>query len=125
MFREFKCKVLSPKEIYPAGYDIYAPCALGGTINERTIRQLRCSIVAGSANNQLLENRFANLLHDKGILYAPLSDNDNVILEKINYIYDLLQDVFKKSKLLNVSPAIIADKIAKQIISSDSHSEAV
>ena len=53
--REFKCKVLSPKEIYTAGYDIYAPCALGGTINERTIRQLRCSIVAGSANNQLAQ----------------------------------------------------------------------
>ena len=52
--------------------DIYAPCALGATINDNTISQLKATIVAGAANNQLAnENIHGNILKEKGIVYAP------------------------------------------------------
>ena len=51
--------------------DVFSPCAVGATINAETIPQLRCRIVAGSANNQLGEPGDAERLHERGILYAP------------------------------------------------------
>jgi leucine dehydrogenase len=52
--------------------DIYAPCALGATINDNTISKLRASIIAGAANNQLAdENKHGMLLQQRGIVYAP------------------------------------------------------
>ena len=51
--------------------DVYSPCAVGGTLNAETIPQLRCRIVAGSANNQLAEPEDAERLRGAGILYAP------------------------------------------------------
>jgi leucine dehydrogenase len=58
-------------EIYDVDCDIYAPCALGATVNDDTIDRLKCKIVAGAANNQLAEDRHGNILKEKGILYAP------------------------------------------------------
>jgi leucine dehydrogenase len=60
-----------PDKIYDADCDIFAPCALGGILNSQTIPRLRCLIVAGSANNQLLKEEDGELLRDRGILYAP------------------------------------------------------
>ena len=51
--------------------EIYAPCALGGALNDETIPQLRAKIVCGAANNQLAEPRHGRALHERGILYAP------------------------------------------------------
>lgn len=51
--------------------DVYAPCAVGGTLSAESIPQLRCLVVAGSANNQLAEPEDAERLHARGILYAP------------------------------------------------------
>jgi leucine dehydrogenase len=51
--------------------DVYAPCALGGTLTAETIPRLRCRLVAGSANNQLAQPEDAERLRDAGILYAP------------------------------------------------------
>ena len=59
------------EEIYDVDSDIYAPCALGATINDNTIDRLKCKIVAGAANNQLAEERHGDILREKGILYAP------------------------------------------------------
>ena len=50
---------------------MYAPCAVGGVLSAGTVRELHCRIVAGSANNQLAEPGAAELLRDRGILYAP------------------------------------------------------
>lgn len=58
--------------VYDQDMDIYAPCALGATLNDDTIPELKCDIVAGAANNQLLdEKRHGEMLKDRGILYAP------------------------------------------------------
>src|SRR3546814_966701 len=51
--------------------DVYAPCALGATINDATLPLLKAKIVAGSANNQLAERRHGEALRQRGILYAP------------------------------------------------------
>jgi len=64
-------KFVSPDEIYDVECDIYAPCALGATINDDTIPRLKCKIVAGAANNQLAEHRHGAVLKEKGFLYAP------------------------------------------------------
>ena len=58
-------------DVYDVWCDVYAPCAVGATLNIDTVPRLRCRIVAGSANNQLRELEAAELLRERGILYAP------------------------------------------------------
>lgn len=67
----YDAEVVPPDAIYHQACEIYAPCALGGTLNEATIPQLHCQIVAGSANNQCLRPEHGALLNARGILYAP------------------------------------------------------
>ncbi len=57
--------------IYDAEVDVFAPCALGAVLNSDTIPRLRCSVVAGGANNQLSEEAMDGALRERGILYAP------------------------------------------------------
>ena len=61
----------SEESVYTAEADIYMPCAMGGVINERTVAQFNCGLIAGAANNQLAEESCADLLRERGILYAP------------------------------------------------------
>lgn len=66
-----RAEVVSPEEITRVPCDIFAPCAMGGVIHREMIPNLQCAAVAGAANNQLLEDEDAELLREKGILYAP------------------------------------------------------
>ena len=68
---ELGAEILDAAEIYEVDADIFAPCALGAILNERTIPLLGVEIVAGSANNQLESPEHADLLQERGILYAP------------------------------------------------------
>ena len=63
--------VVAPDDIFDVDCDIFAPCALGGVINARTIDRLRCRIIAGGANNQLGTPADGEELHRRGIIYAP------------------------------------------------------
>jgi leucine dehydrogenase len=64
--------VVAPDKIYSVPCDVFAPCAMGAVINDETIPQLKCGIIAGSANNQLAdEDKHSVALDAKGILYAP------------------------------------------------------
>ncbi len=64
--------LVEPNDLIGLDVDIYSPCALGATVNDETIGQLKCSVVAGSANNQLAdEEKHGKALMEKGILYAP------------------------------------------------------
>jgi leucine dehydrogenase len=59
-------------DVYSEAVDIYAPCALGATINDATINNIRAKVIAGAANNQLAdENKHGQMLKDRGIVYAP------------------------------------------------------
>lgn len=69
---KYKAVAVADNNVYALDVDVYAPCALGGTVNQETIQKMRCRIIAGSANNQLRnENEDGKLLMEKNILYAP------------------------------------------------------
>jgi leucine dehydrogenase len=68
---ELGARAVAPDDIYGVPADVFAPCALGGIINDRTLPQLRVEIVAGGANNQLAEERHGDELERRGLIYAP------------------------------------------------------
>jgi len=68
---ELGIELVEADAIYDVECDIFAPCALGAILNDDTLPRLRCQIVAGSANNQLAEDRHGVALMERGILYAP------------------------------------------------------
>lgn len=125
---EFGATAVEPDAIYDQEVDIYAPCALGATINDDTINHLKCSIVAGAANNQLAEDRHGTELMEKGILYAPdyvinaggiinISFEANYQLQKalakVDEIYDTLTEVFETSAREGNPTNQIADQLAR------------
>ncbi len=69
---EFGSSIVMGDDVYDLDMDIYAPCALGATVNDRTIHRLKCAVIAGAANNQLAEERkHGEMLRELGIIYAP------------------------------------------------------
>ena len=69
---ETGAEVIAAENVYTIDMDIYAPCALGATVNTDTLNKLKCSIICGSANNQLAdENIHGKMVIEKDILYAP------------------------------------------------------
>ena len=113
--------------------DVYSPCAVGGTLSEDSIPQLRCRIVAGSANNQLATPDDARRLHDRGILYAPdyvvnaggviqligLEDKgwDEQELERnLAVIGDTLRGLFRDADAGGITPAAAAEQLAARRI---------
>ena len=129
---EFGAKAVDAEEIYSVSCDVFSPCALGGIINDETIPQLKAKVIAGSANNQLKEERHGEMLHEKGIVYAPdyvinaggvinVADelngyNRERALKKVEGIYHSLTEIFKISKEENISTARAADELAERRI---------
>jgi leucine dehydrogenase len=69
---ELGVEVVDSDGIYGVECDVFAPCALGGVLNDDTIARLRCAVIAGAANNQLLDEvRHGEMLRERGIVYAP------------------------------------------------------
>lgn len=133
--QKYGAKVVGLDEIYDIDMDIYAPCALGATVNDDTLARLKCSIIAGAANNQLkMEDVHGQAVMDKGIIYAPdfALNAGGVIncysevaglsadwaLNKANDIYDTISSIVKRSKLENVPTYQIANKMAEERIIS-------
>lgn len=130
---EFSARAVKPDEIYSVDCDIFAPCALGAVINDETIIQLKCQIVAGAANNVLTEDRHGDILEEKGILYAPdyVINAGGVInvfeelhgynreraLNKASKIYDNIKKVIEISKRDNIPTYKAADIMAEERIS--------
>ncbi|MDA8562078.1 hypothetical protein N9L02_03065, partial [Gammaproteobacteria bacterium] len=126
---EFNAEICDPEQIYSVDADVFAPCALGAVLNIKTINQMKTSIVAGSANNQLAHHHHADLMFERGILYAPdfvanaggliaaaaMYDHDNLdkIKQNVFNIYNIITDVFTESVKNNKSTLDIAEKIAK------------
>lgn len=72
MRRRFpKMRVVSPANIHKQNVDVYAPCALGNEFSQKTIAELKCSMICGGANNQLSSSEAGKLLQKKGVLYIP------------------------------------------------------
>jgi leucine dehydrogenase len=69
---KYGAQIFSGDDLYSADVDIYAPCALGATVNDDTIHKIKAKVIAGAANNQLaVEEVHGKILQQKGILYAP------------------------------------------------------
>jgi leucine dehydrogenase len=130
---ELNAQVVGLNDIYDQSVDVYAPCALGATINDQTIDRIKAKIVAGCANNQLAEPRHGKELLDRGILYAPdyvinaggiinVSFEDDYDAEKatkkVEEIYDTLMTVFEKSSEQHRPTNEIADEMAREIIAN-------
>jgi leucine dehydrogenase len=129
---EFGARAVGPDEIYGVQADIFAPCALGGIINDKTIPQLKVQIVCGAANNVLLEERHGTALEEKGILYTPdyVANAGGVInvyselagwssaraFRKADEIYETALTVFKIAKSDKVPTYVAADRLAEQRI---------
>lgn len=131
---QFNATAVGLDEIYSQPCDIYAPCALGATINDHTIEQFKCKVIAGCANNQLKEARHGELLRQKGILYAPdyvinAGGIINVSFEmrpegysepestaKVMEIYHTLLNIFQRADAEQQPTNAIADLMAQEII---------
>lgn len=129
---EFGAQAVSADEIYAVDCDIFSPCALGGIINDETIPKLKAKVIAGSANNQLKEERHGDQIHEKGIVYAPdyvinagglinVADelegyNRERALKKVETIYDNLMKVFEIAKRDNIPTYKAADRMAEERI---------
>ncbi len=70
--QKYGASIYRGDDVYSAAVDIYAPCALGATINDQTVHKIQAKVIAGAANNQLAdENVHGPILMERGILYAP------------------------------------------------------
>jgi leucine dehydrogenase len=69
--QEFGAEIVSPEKIFEVEADVFSPCALGGVINAETVEKFKVKIIAGPANNQLADEKYGEILHKKGIIYAP------------------------------------------------------
>lgn len=132
---KYGAEIVSSEAIYDLDADIYAPCALGATLNTENIKRLKCSVVSGAANNQLAdENIHGRMLADKGILYAPdflinagglinvFSElkgyNREDALSRTKHIYDTTLEIFEKANRDNSTTIEAAKKIAEERISA-------
>jgi leucine dehydrogenase len=123
-----------PAAIYDQEADVYAPCALGATINDETLPRLKVQIIAGGANNQLAEDRHGDLLEQRGILYAPdyVINGGGVInvygelhrwpveraKKKAGEIYETLLQIFEIAKRERIPTYRAADRLAEQRIAA-------
>lgn len=129
---EMGATAVKPDEIYGVECDIFAPCAMGAVINDFTIDQLKCKIVAGSANNQLAEDKHGDMLEEKGILYIPdfvinaggvinvyeelKGYNEARAMSRAANIYDSIKRLIAIAKRDSVPTYVAANKMAEERI---------
>lgn len=129
---DFGVQIVHPDDIYQTPCNIFSPNAMGGVLNDRTIPLLRCTIVAGAANNQLLEARHGDDLTKRRILYAPdyvinagglinVADemegyNRERALRKAATIFDSVSEVINIGKRDNIPTYQAAQRMAEERI---------
>jgi leucine dehydrogenase len=130
--REFDAQAVTPDQIYSADAQVFAPCALGAIVNDDTINQFKFEIIAGAANNQLAQERHGDMLHKRGVLYAPdyvinagglinvygeLNDwSPEQARRKAGEIYDTLMQIFELAKENGLPTYEAADRVAERRI---------
>jgi len=126
--QEFGAQVVDKDAIFDVECDVFAPCARGGVLTDAVIARLRAGIIAGAANNQLATPAIAQAIHARDIIYAPdyvinaggliqvSLDDEKLIMEKVNGIYDTLLKIFTRSHSDNQPSSLVADRMAQEII---------
>lgn len=128
--REFGATAVGADEILRAKVDVLAPCALGGIINDETIPRFQAEVIAGGANNQLLEARHGDALEQRKILYAPdyaangggvingccremLGWDEAATDAKIDAIYETILNIFAVAQRERIPTYQAADRLAE------------
>jgi leucine dehydrogenase len=128
--KAFNATSVPTENIHQVDCDLFAPCALGGILDDTRIQQLKATVVAGGANNQLAHTYHGQMLHDLGILYAPdyvinagglifAADNylDNIgkpLPQQLKQIDTSLTEIFERSAHENIPTSTIADTMAQE-----------
>jgi leucine dehydrogenase len=131
---EFDAEIVKPAGIFGVRADVFAPCALGGVVNDHTIPELKVQIVAGAANNQLLDDKHGEMLRERNILYVPdyvanaggvfngctevLDWDSERASKKVDEIYDTVLGVFERAKAQEITTNKAADLIAEDRLNS-------
>ncbi len=127
--------LVQPEAVYDLDVDIYSPCALGATVNDDTLKRLKCSVIAGAANNQLADEAVhGKAVMEKGILYAPdflinaggiincswerRGYNRKAALRQTEDIHQTALRIFKASADLDIPTYLAANQAAEDRISS-------
>lgn len=129
---EFGATPVEAEAIYEVECDVFSPCALGGVLNDETVPRLRCRIVAGSANNQLEDDRHGEMLHDRGIVYAPdfvinagglmnvyeelEGYNRERAFQKVSQLYDAIHQVLQMAQRKSQPTYRAANEVAEERI---------
>jgi leucine dehydrogenase len=128
----------TPAKALESQVDVLVPCALGGVLNDDTVPRLRCQVIAGAANNQLADERIADLLADRGILWAPdfvvnaggiiniaeeLGTYEaSVARKRVRAIADTLRQIFDEAEGGKVTPLAAAMAIAhRRLAGAEEH----
>ncbi len=131
--KKYQAKIVSADEIRSVECDIYAPCALGASINDQSLTTLKCKIIAGSANNQLEDSKkHGSKLHELGLIYAPdyvinagglinvyqekIGYNKHSAMVQIDHIYDRVREIIRESIDTNTPSYLVADNMAQRRI---------
>jgi leucine dehydrogenase len=128
--KEFGATAVAMDEIFAVPADVFAPCALGAIVNDRTLPQFKAPIIAGAANNQLAESRHGRALMERGILYAPdyvinaggIIDiyyegpdyREDKVREHLERIGGTLATVFKRAQEEKRPTGEVADRMAEE-----------
>ncbi len=134
--RQLDARWVSPDAALRAEVDVLAPCALGGVLDHETVPELRCAVVAGAANNQLADEGIADLLHARGVLWAPdfvvnAGGIVNIAVElepegydprraraRVRGIDDTLRRVFADARAIDATPLTAALELARRNLRS-------
>lgn len=130
--RVFGAQRVDPHLIHAVECHIFAPCASGGILNEKTLPELKCSVIAGAANNMLVDDKIGEELHKRGILYAPdyVINAGGLIFIAHEYspytreeifaavarIGERLKEIFRRSRLQDIPPFQAANLMALERI---------
>lgn len=131
---KFGARRVAPDAIYAVEADIFAPCAIGGILNETTIPSLKVAAVAGGANNQLATDADAQRLHKRGILYAPdfvangggivnvateilqISDRQAWVGQRLEALERTMDRILTRAGHETVSPHAVAEQIVQDVL---------
>ncbi|TPV61869.1 Glu/Leu/Phe/Val dehydrogenase [Aestuariibacter sp. GS-14] len=128
---ELGATIVAPEEILTLPVDVIAPCAMGSSINDESLPDIRAKIIAGAANNQLARESLGTALKEKGIVYAPdyvinaggiidiyhqkLDDSsDDAMRAHIAKIGDTLVEIYQRAEAENRATNLVANQIAEE-----------
>jgi len=137
--KKYGAKAVSPDDIYAVEADVFAPCAMGGILNQHTLSQIKAKVIAGAANNQLANVETQQLLRANNVLYAPdyvvnaggIIDiayqrngrDEAAIKAHIASIGATLTDIYQRAEHSDLSTQAVADQIAQERLSNNLHCE--